>query len=118
MQRLIKQALSLVLLISLHALAGHAEYIDHVRLALQWKHQFQFAGYYMAKEKGFYQEQSLNVEINELTLGAKHTEFLHNGLADYIVSGSDVLNERAAGKPIVILAAIAQNSPDVKNWHG
>lgn len=65
----------------------------------------------MAKEKGFYQEQSLNVEINELTLGAKHTEFLHNGLADYIVSGSDVLNERVAGKPIVILAAIAQNSP-------
>ncbi len=87
------------------------EDLDTVKLQLRWKHQFQFSGYYMAKEKGFYQEQGLNVEINELISGAKHTELLFQGLADYIVSGTDVLNERTSGKSVVVLAAIAQTSP-------
>ncbi|WP_143872780.1 ABC transporter substrate-binding protein [Catenovulum sediminis] len=38
---------------------------DTVRLQLKWNHQFQFAGYYMALEKGFYQQKNLNVEILE-----------------------------------------------------
>lgn len=34
-----------------------------VRLQLQWSHQSQFAGYYVAFEKGFYREQGLEVTI-------------------------------------------------------
>ena len=37
--------------------------LEKVRLMLQWKHQAQFAGYYMAKEKGFYEERGIDVEI-------------------------------------------------------
>ena len=39
--------------------------LDHVSLQLKWKHQFQFAGYYAALEKGFYRDAGLDVEIRE-----------------------------------------------------
>jgi len=38
---------------------------EKISLQLQWLHQFQFAGYYIAKEKGFYQKRGLDVEIKE-----------------------------------------------------
>ena len=43
----------------------HAE-IKNVSLLLPWKHQFQFAGYYMAVQKGFYKDANLHVDIKEL----------------------------------------------------
>ena len=36
-----------------------------ISLQLKWKHQFQFAGYYAAKFKGFYAEEGLDVSIYE-----------------------------------------------------
>ncbi len=38
---------------------------EKVVLQLDWKHQFEYAGYYIAKEKGFYNQVGLNVEIKE-----------------------------------------------------
>mgnify|MGYP001363603672 CR=1 FL=1 len=34
-----------------------------VNLQLRWFHQFQFAGYYAAKEKGYYDEAGFDVNI-------------------------------------------------------
>lgn len=40
--------------------------IEHeIKLQLKWKHQFQFAGYYAAKIKGFYADEGLDVTIIE-----------------------------------------------------
>src|ERR1700756_3572682 len=39
--------------------------LDQVSLQLKWKHQFQFAGYYAAVEKGFYRDAGLEVEMRE-----------------------------------------------------
>ncbi|KKK58640.1 hypothetical protein LCGC14_3042390, partial [marine sediment metagenome] len=36
---------------------------ESVSLQLKWTHQFQFAGYYMAKQKGFYNDVGLDVTI-------------------------------------------------------
>jgi NitT/TauT family transport system substrate-binding protein len=36
---------------------------DEIKIVLQWVVQAQFAGYYAALEKGFYQDENLNVEI-------------------------------------------------------
>lgn len=36
-----------------------------VTLQLPWKYQFQFAGYIIAKEKGFYKDVDLNVTLKE-----------------------------------------------------
>jgi ABC-type nitrate/sulfonate/bicarbonate transport system substrate-binding protein len=41
--------------------------IEIVDLRLPWKHQFQFAGYYAALEKGYYAKAGLNVIIHEGT---------------------------------------------------
>jgi len=40
--------------------------LDSVTLKLKWKHQFQFAGYYAALEKGFYRQAGLDVNIISL----------------------------------------------------
>mgnify|MGYP001584365816 CR=1 FL=1 len=39
--------------------------LEIVKLQLRWKHQFQFAGYYAALEKGFYREAGLDVRLRE-----------------------------------------------------
>ncbi|TSC62888.1 MAG: NMT1/THI5 like domain-containing protein [Parcubacteria group bacterium Gr01-1014_48] len=39
--------------------------IEKVRISLKWLHQAQFAGLYVAKEKGFYEDKGLDVEIKE-----------------------------------------------------
>lgn len=36
---------------------------DIVYLQLRWHHQFQFAGYYAAIEKGFYRDEGLDVRL-------------------------------------------------------
>ena len=39
---------------------------EKISLQLIWKHQFEFAGFYMAKEKGYYDDVSLDVEIKSI----------------------------------------------------
>ena len=36
---------------------------DKVTLQLKWVTQAQFAGYYVAKDKGFYKEEDIDIEI-------------------------------------------------------
>lgn len=38
--------------------------LEKISLRLQWLHQAQFAGFYVAKEKGFYRKEGLDVTIN------------------------------------------------------
>ncbi len=85
--------------------------LDKVRLQLKWYHQFQFAGYYAALEKGFYQEVGLNVEIMENDVNRSPVEVLLAGDAEYAVSSAGVLIQRAENKPIVALASVMQHSP-------
>ena len=85
--------------------------LDKVRLQLKWYHQFQFAGYYAALEKGFYQDVGLNVEIMENDVNRSPVEVLLAGDAEYAVSSAGVLIQRAENKPIVALASIMQHSP-------
>lgn len=84
------------------------------RLQLRWAHQFQFAGYYMAKELGYYREAGLSVEIIE---GGPHAiepvSSMLAGDADFAISNSGVVIQRMEGKPVVALAAITQTSPIV-----
>ena len=45
------------------AMATGAQAADDVTLQLKWVTQAQFAGYYVALENGFYEEENLNVTI-------------------------------------------------------
>ncbi|MEX6501078.1 ABC transporter substrate-binding protein [Pseudomonas zhanjiangensis] len=87
---------------------------DNVRLQLRWLHQFQFAGYYMALEKGFYRDAGLQVEILPGGPGsAKPMAALLADEADFAIANSGVIIARMAGDPVVALAAIMQRSPIV-----
>ncbi|RLA72726.1 MAG: diguanylate cyclase, partial [Epsilonproteobacteria bacterium] len=54
------------------------EKLEKVSLQLQWLDQFQFAGYYIAKEKGFYKDVGLDVEIKKYTQGDSVTQKVLN----------------------------------------
>ncbi len=86
---------------------------DKVSLQLEWLHQFQFAGYYMAKEKGFYKEKDLDVEIKEYKNGTHLTQDVLNSKSDFAVGKSSLIIDGLEGKDIVLLSAIYQSSPMV-----
>lgn len=93
---------------------GTALGADTLRLQLRWLHQFQFAGYYMALEKGYYRDAGLQVEILEGGPSVlKPVDALLAGDSDFAISNSGMVIERMAGKPVVALAAIMQTSPIV-----
>ena len=85
---------------------------DKVSLQFPWKHQFQFAGYYIAKEKGFYNEVDLDVELREHKGGQPLDEVLSNK-ATYGIGRSSIIIDIANGKKIKMLFAIFQSSPSV-----
>ncbi len=108
---MVKQTL---IMLSLLIPALHASAQDKVSVQLRWTHQFQFAGYYMAKEKGFYQEADLDVQ---LIPGGPHAlkpiDDVIKGNVDFAVTGSGAVIERIEGKPVVAVSAIMQVSPIV-----
>ena len=85
-----------------------------VSIQLSWLDQFQFAGYYIAKEKGFYKKQSLDVQIKKFS-----KEFNQKAIVDDILKGkttfgigrSNLIVDKANGKEIVALSSIFQSSP-------
>jgi len=85
--------------------------LDHVVLQLKWRHQFQFAGYYAAVARGYYREAGLEVELREAGPERDPAEAVLSGEADFGVGNSDLLLMRAAGRPVVVLAAVFQHSP-------
>src|SRR5271165_5247552 len=76
-------------------LASHpAAALDQVSMQLKWKHQFQFAGYYAALEKGFYRDAGLDVQIREGGSDMDADRVLADGGADFGVCTSSVLLDR------------------------
>ena len=85
--------------------------LEKVTLQLKWTHAFQFAGYYAAKEKGYYRDAGLDVNIVEATSGIDPVQQVLSGRASFGVGTSSLVLQRAAGKPVVVLAVIFQQSP-------
>ncbi|HEX9451340.1 MAG TPA: diguanylate cyclase [Burkholderiales bacterium] len=91
--------------------ANAAADLQQVTLQLNWKHQFQFAGYYAAIERGFYREAGFNVRVQEVQEGRDPIDAVLTGAADYGVGASELALRRGQGRPVVVLAVILQHSP-------
>lgn len=99
--------LSLTVFLALDAIAQKVTFMP------QWTPQTQFAGYYVARDKGFYAEEGLDVDI--IHLGASSTEsvldVLKSGTAQIV--GQQLLQAvvaRADGTPIVNILQLTQKS--------
>ena len=87
-----KKTINLVLLSFLFSsLLSMAAGDEKVRLQLKWFSSFQFAGYYMALEKGFYSEAGLDVSILERIPQKNNIVQVINGEAEYGVADSALL---------------------------
>ena len=49
-------------------LAGHAQAADKLTLQLKWVTQAQFGGYFVAKDKGYYETAGLDVDTAEYSI--------------------------------------------------
>jgi ABC-type nitrate/sulfonate/bicarbonate transport system substrate-binding protein/CheY-like chemotaxis protein/two-component sensor histidine kinase len=97
-----------MMLFPTYSLAGSPE---KVVLQLKWKHQFQFAGYYAAIEKGYYAEEGIDVEIRELPQKSSVIDEVLSGNAQFGVGNAEILTSYINGAPLVVLAPIFQQSP-------
>ncbi len=100
------------LLLPLYALATPGnETLQQVRLQLNWKHQFEFAGHYAALEKGIYRRNGLDVELVEYQHGIDVIDEVLSGNADYGLFSLQIIEERLKGKPITLLANYFKRYP-------
>ena len=83
---------------------------DAVTVQLKWRHQFQFAGYYAAQDKGYYRKAGLDVTLLEAQPEEDPVAAVLDGRAQYGTSNSSLLLQRAGGAPVVVLASIFQHS--------
>ncbi len=78
---------------------------EKVTLQLKWVTQAQFAGYYVAKDKGFYEEVGLDVEIKPGGPDIAPPQVIAGGGADVIIDWMpSALASREKGVPLVNIA--------------
>ena len=85
--------------------------LTKVTIQLSWFDQFQFAGYYMAKEQGFYKDAGLDVEILPFSLGMNIPKMVNDGDVDFAIGRENLILEKAKYPKIIALAAIFQATP-------
>ena len=85
--------------------------LEKVSIQLDWKYQFEYAGYVAAKEKGFYQEAGLDVELREYQRGIDVVSDVLNHKAQYGIYNSSIVVENGRVRPIVLLATYLHHSP-------
>ncbi len=103
----------LIILLLLSQSPTWADELEPVSLQLKWTHAFQFAGYYAAKELGYYREVGLDVTIKEALPGMNVIHEVISGNSQFGVGTSSLLLARKAAQPVVVLAVIFQHSPQV-----
>jgi PAS domain S-box-containing protein len=106
----LRRAAALACALACSLLAARAGAAEPITVQLKWLHQFQFAGYYAAQDKGYYREAGLDVTLREAQPGADPAQAVLEGKAQYGVGNSALLLKRAAGEPVVVLASVFQHS--------
>ena len=78
---------------------------EDVTLQLKWVTQAQFAGYYVAQDKGFYEEEGLNVTIKPGGPDVAPAQVIAGGGADVVIDWMpSALAAREKGLPLVNIA--------------
>lgn len=85
--------------------------LTRIRFRPQWLHQAQFAGVYMALERGFYRNYGLDVQLQSGGPDFPAYESLVQGKSDIVTLFlSSALNHHSSEQPLVNLAQVSQRS--------
>ena len=99
------------LIASVALLQAQGSATQKVTLQLLWKHQFEFAGYYMAKEKGYYREAGLDVDLLEHKNGINIAKNVLEGKSNFGIDYSNIVLQDP--QKVVLTDALLQSSPHV-----
>ncbi len=106
-----KKTMTSLLAASALALSAFAANAADVTLQLKWVTQAQFAGYFVAKDKGFYEEEGLDVEIKPGGPNIAPEQVIAGGGADVIVDWMGAaLAAREKGVALVNIAQPYKNA--------
>ncbi|MEK9625491.1 MAG: ABC transporter substrate-binding protein [Gammaproteobacteria bacterium] len=96
---------TMLLAVSVAMTSSIALAADKVTLQLKWVTQAQFAGYFVAKDKGFYKEEGLDVTIKPGGPDVAPPQVIAGGGADVIIDWMpSALASREKGLPLVNIA--------------
>lgn len=100
-----KKLILLAMVAGLTALGSVANAADKLTLQLKWVTQAQFAGYYVAKDKGFYSEEGLDVTIKPGGPDIAPAQVIAGGGADVVLDWMpSALATREKGVKLVNIA--------------
>ena len=113
MPRVVKLFINIFLLFVISLSANESQNITPLKkisLQLQWKYQFQFAGFIVAKEKGYYENLGLDVDILEYN-NTDLVDDLLSGKVDFLINNNTLLYKNETLLPVTMLASYFQRSP-------
>jgi len=100
-----KKIIAMMAMVAIGLTANFAKAAEKVTLQLKWVTQAQFAGYYVAKDKGFYKDAGLDVTINPGGPDISPPQIIAGGGADVVIDWMpSALASREKGVPLVNIA--------------
>ncbi|MFA9238960.1 MAG: ABC transporter substrate-binding protein, partial [Candidatus Paceibacteria bacterium] len=102
--------IALLFLLSSSYLLAKKQELSKVSLQLHWKYQFEFAGFIAAKEKGFYKDAGLDVELKEYNFGQNIIKDVSSGKVNYGIYNSNILVEYIKKEPLKLLSSYFKRS--------
>jgi NitT/TauT family transport system substrate-binding protein len=85
-----------------------------VTVQLKWVNQAQFAGFYVAADKGYYKEENINIKFSPGGVGIDIIDEVTSGRAQFGIIGAEkIILAREQGKPVKAIATIYRRNPFV-----
>src|SRR5579862_2816493 len=108
------RAMAFLIMLVFGGLCAAAHAGDSVTVRLKWFNQAQFAGFYVAQEKGDYKATGLDVNVQPGGPDFPAVQMVAGGNEQFGVAGADqILIARSKGVPVVAVAVIYRENPFV-----
>ncbi|HKS70300.1 MAG TPA: ABC transporter substrate-binding protein [Ktedonobacterales bacterium] len=85
--------------------------LTRVKLALDWTPNTNHTGIYVAQQKGWYQQQGIDLQLLPYSSSVAPEQLVATGQADFAISFPEAVTaDRALGQPLVSVAAVIQHN--------
>ena len=111
MKKIVKLILLFLACMTVQSVYAAQRDFNTFRLILQWTPQAQFAGYFIAREKGLYRQYGIDLEIIAGGPDKVVSDYLDSGQADFgTMFLATAMERRDAGMPLVNIGQIIHHS--------